>query len=424
MKNNNHCVDAALEREYLVNLMYTDEISQQARIDPSELSNGDYGMILDTVYRCEHEGDHNAWRVEAALRDRGMGKTADVLSTILEKQSEYVGETVLKANRLREMAVAREYYQQVRLSAAAFQDGRLSEGIELARAAAYIAPDHKEHRIVSLRECVEAARIDIEKRLAGIETRVRWGNYFLDSRIGGLPPCQVTIGGSTSAGKSQVILYLANQMARNGTRVGIISVEDPDTLWGDRSLAMLEGVPSSMIYTSASMGEETLNRFLAMAKKAEVEASRLPIFIALCVGAKSSEVVNIARRMIKDKDLALLFVDYIQAARFDLNKERWDKVISDLSKQLKAVCIHAKIPLIAASQLKRADGEPGITSLKESGDLENMSDVILLIWKESDEPNAQTIGKIGKVKWVGAGARFDVVRDPAHGMVTGIEGKR
>lgn len=424
MKNNNHCADAALEREYLVNLLYTEEIPHAAKIDPSELSSGEYGLILDTIYQCEHEGDHNAWRVEAALRDRGMGKAADVLSAILEKQSEYVGETVLKATRLREMAVAREYYQQVRLSSAAFQDGRFSEGIELARAAAYIAPEHKEYKVISLRECVEAARVDIEKRLAGVETRVRWGNRFLNSRIGGLPPCQVTIGGSTSAGKSSVVLYLADSMARNGTRVGIVSIEDPDTLWGDRSLAMLEGVPSALIYTSVALGDEALSRFLEMANQAEVDASRLPIFIALCVGAKSSEVVDVARRMIKDKNLDILFVDYIQAARFDLSKERWDKAISDLSKQLKAVCLHAGIPLIATSQLKRKEGEPHITDLKESGDLENMSDAILLIWKESDEPNARTIGKIGKVKWAGSGARFEVARDEGHGMVTGIEEAR
>ncbi len=416
------CADLTLEREYIVNLMYTDKLPTDAKLDPSELSNADYGMILDTLYQCEFTGDHSAWRVEAALRERGMPKAADLLGDMLQKQDSFTGETSLKAARLRELAIAREYYRQVRLSAAAFQDGRLDAGIDLARSAAYIAPEHKEHKIVSLADCVAASRMDIEKRLAGVETRVRWGDWFLDERIGSIPPCQVTIGGSTSAGKSQLILYMARCMAKRGTRVGIISIEDPDTLWGDRSLAMLRDVPASVIYTSAALGADTLNRFIAQAREAEQDAKQLPISVALCVGARAAEVVDIARRMIREKNVEALYVDYIQAARFDLKNERWDKAVSDLSKQLKAVCLHAGIPLVAASQLKRADGEPGIHSLKESGDLENMSEAIVLIWKDSEDPTANTVGKIGKVKWGRAGTRFTLERDRGHGMVTGIGG--
>jgi hypothetical protein len=82
-----------------------------------------------------------------------------------------------------------------------------------------------------------------------------------------------------------------------------------------------------------------------------------------------------------------------------------------------------RVPLILCSQLSRppsvAQREPNASRLKESGDLENMSEAIILLWREKDGEGAPAFCKVAKLKSSSARPRLQVVR--RAGTITGFD---
>lgn len=85
-------------------------------------------------------------------------------------------------------------------------------------------------------------------------------------------------------------------------------------------------------------------------------------------------------------ELDLLIVDYIQIAQPSEKQDRRDLDIGDISGGLKALAKELGIPVLAASQLsrdleKRAEKRPVLADLRESGNLEQDSDVVMFIYR-------------------------------------------
>ena len=64
------------------------------------------------------------------------------------------------------------------------------------------------------------------------------------------------------------------------------------------------------------------------------------------------EVEQKARRLIWEKDIKILFVDYLQYVRSSKYKERYLQV-GDVSSRLKALAKELQIPIVALAQLNR-----------------------------------------------------------------------
>ena len=127
------------------------------------------------------------------------------------------------------------------------------------------------------------------------------------------------------------------------------------------------------------------------------------------------------QKLMKDKDLDLVIVDYLQlvsskARRHERNKEQ---EIAEISRDLKNLAKELKVPVIALSQLNREsesrDGHrPKMSDLRYSGSLEQDADLVCLIYRDevynpkTEDPGVAEItiakqrnGKTGtfKVAW-------------------------
>jgi replicative DNA helicase len=93
-----------------------------------------------------------------------------------------------------------------------------------------------------------------------------------------------------------------------------------------------------------------------------------------------------ARRLRAEKDVRVIFVDYLTLITHE-NAElpRWEQIAS-ISRSLKALARELRIPIIALSQLKReAEGkQPTLADLRESGSIEQDADLILFLHRERE----------------------------------------
>jgi len=265
-------------------------------------------------------------------------------------------------------------------------------------------------------ECAYQYLVDFTEN----KRHVALGITTLDSIVGRIPAGSMTIiGGETGAGKSQTMLMMAMEMARAGNHPGIISLEDAREEWGGRAIARLTGITFRDFLAVKGRGADERHAVYAQAGKAVDESGNYQIDIAYAISASADSVLNTAGRLISERACNVLFVDYVQAVR--IGKEwtkRIDKGFSDVAKQLKALSARAGVPLILGSQLARSKETPTIHSLKESGDLENEAEVVILLWKKTD---GQIRWKLGKVKWAYERPNGIVTVNKTTGMIESFE---
>jgi replicative DNA helicase len=95
-----------------------------------------------------------------------------------------------------------------------------------------------------------------------------------------------------------------------------------------------------------------------------------------------------------------MVVDYIQMIQARGRAENRTQELSEIARALKSMAKELEVPLIAVSQLSRAAEGPGsrrpmLSHLRESGELEAVADVVLMLYREDyyDVEKAQREGK-------------------------------
>lgn len=115
--------------------------------------------------------------------------------------------------------------------------------------------------------------------------------------------------------------------------------------------------------------------------------AQAPIYIDDTPGMTVMQMRAKARQLVKrDKNLGLIIVDYLQLMGGGKRKENRQQEISEISRALKALARELGIPLIALSQLSRAvenrkPPRPILSDLRESGAIEQDSDVVSFIYR-------------------------------------------
>jgi replicative DNA helicase len=168
---------------------------------------------------------------------------------------------------------------------------------------------------------------------------------------------------------------------------------------------------------------------------AMAQLSTAPLYVDETPALTPTEVRARARRLKREHGLGLIVVDYLQLMQVSGTKENRATEISEISRSLKALAKELKVPVVALSQLNRAveqrtDKKPVMSDLRESGAIEQDSDVILLIYREEVyDPNTtrrgiadiiiakQRNGPIGEVQltFLGEYTRFENLVAESYG---------
>jgi replicative DNA helicase len=133
------------------------------------------------------------------------------------------------------------------------------------------------------------------------------------------------------------------------------------------------------------IGQRDFDKFVQVSR----DIGSLPIEIDDTPAITLSALRTRARRLSRTKGLALLIVDYLQLMRPAAGTKPESRVleISQITQGLKAIAKELKIPVIALSQLSRAeesrdDKRPQLADLRESGTIEQDADVVIFIYRD------------------------------------------
>lgn len=193
----------------------------------------------------------------------------------------------------------------------------------------------------------------------------------------------VTIGAGTGVGKSVIMLNMALSALSQGKKVAFFSIEMSKKLIEHRKMANISGVP---------MGRITRNAISA-ADRNKIEASHARIPFDnwhLFAGVNSLETIQSEIMRLKDTaGLDIAFIDYLQIVVPGQKSENRTVEVGKVSKALKQLAMKADIPIITASQIKRLsqaekDRPPVLSDLRESGSIEQDSDVVMFLHAETD----------------------------------------
>jgi replicative DNA helicase len=221
-------------------------------------------------------------------------------------------------------------------------------------------------------------------RLVGVPT----GFTMLDKILGGLHKGSMyTIAGRPGMGKTAAAITIAHNAAdKYGAKVAIFSLEMSKEELTNRLLSMSTSIDSHRL----QMGQLYEDEWPILMEAAN-ELSQVPIYIDDTPGASVTAIRTKARRMHAEHGLDLIVIDYLQLMMGNSSKgkqaENRQQEITQISMAIKNLARELDIPIIALSQLsraveQRADKRPMLSDLRESGSIEQDSDVVMFIYRE------------------------------------------
>ena len=220
-----------------------------------------------------------------------------------------------------------------------------------------------------------------EKKLRGVTT----GFIDIDSKLSGLQKSDlIVLAARPSLGKTALALDIARTVAANTKLpVGFFSLEMSKDQVVDRLIAAEAGVDLWRLRTG-NLSDDDLSKI----QGAMDVLAQAPVFIDDVASPSVMQIRAMARRLqAEHKNLGLIVIDYLQLIRGSDNSESRVQEVSEISRSLKGLAKELNIPVLALSQLSRAvemrhDAIPKLSDLRDSGTIEQDSDVVLFIYRE------------------------------------------
>lgn len=239
---------------------------------------------------------------------------------------------------------------------------------------------------VSIRQALSAYydRIEILVQRGGGMIGVPTGYTDLDRVLGGLQQSDLVIlAARPSVGKTSLALGIAHNTAKLGLRVAFFSLEMSEEQIVQRLISLDSAVGSTSL-REGCFGEHELEAVMGSMGR----LSDLPIHINESSGIAPAFIrAEVARIEALHGPVDLIVVDYLQLMRCDGKQRDRYETVTEVSQGLKAAAKDLKIPVLALSQLSRsvetrADKRPILSDLRESGGIEQDSDVVMFIYRD------------------------------------------
>ncbi len=209
----------------------------------------------------------------------------------------------------------------------------------------------------------------------------------LDHLLGGLQPSElVVVAARPSVGKTALSLALARNASRSGL-VFFASLEQPGIDLADRLLAADANLDGQRIRKGDLAPDEWTRLGAARDRLAALPLvfDEAPAQSVLRIGANA--------RRLKRQGLRLVVADYLQLIQPADPRARRHEQVGDDARRLKVLARELQIPVVCLAQLNREvenrpGGKPRLSDLRDSGEIEQHADVVILLHRPADEPGS------------------------------------
>jgi replicative DNA helicase len=277
--------------------------------------------------------------------------------------------------------------------------GSVDDVVDRAQAEIYDVTERRTSEdFVHIETLLQSTLDEIETISAsgGVGTGIPTGFHQLDEITNGLHPGQmITVAGRPGSGKSTLALDFARSAAvKNGKPTVIFSLE-----MGKLEIMMrLFSAEAGVALQNMRSGHMSDQDWARLARRAS-ELSEAPLFIDDSPNLTMMEIRAKARRLRQRHDVQLVIIDYLQLMTSGKRVESRQQEVSEFSRAMKLLAKELDVPVVALSQLnrgpeQRTDKKPMLADLRESGSIEQDSDMVLLVHRpDLYEPETERAGE-------------------------------
>ncbi len=240
---------------------------------------------------------------------------------------------------------------------------------------------------VHIREVIPECLASIERArqsdrlISGLPT----GFIDLDNLTDGFHPGDfVVVGGRSGVGKTGFMLSMAVNLAfKMEVPMAIFSLETSKFQLSLRMLSILSGVPIRDL-RMGFLSDEVWSDVVLVG----TELAESPLYIEDSPRLTVAELREKSKRLRKERGIEVIFVDYLQLLRAPFRRTTRQEEVADVAMELKAIAKELEIPVVALSQLsrqaeRRQDTRPQLMDLRDSGQIEEVADMVLFIHRPS-----------------------------------------
>ena len=226
-------------------------------------------------------------------------------------------------------------------------------------------------------------------------TGITIGIKSIDECIGELEGGDViVIGARPAVGKSAFALQMVRHVAKQGKKIGYFNLEMTKKQVFERFVAIESGIGLTRIRRAIRFMNDEKEKYDQAIKTFEDDKN-----IYIPTGSKT--IADL--RMIHSREkFDIIVVDYLQLIKPG-NRYKGNRFaeVGKISHDLKALATDFDIPIVLLSQLNRvsegkADKEPSMSELRESGDIEQDASIIMFLWNKDEEDRTKKGWKIDK----------------------------
>ena len=268
-----------------------------------------------------------------------------------------------------------------------------NELLDLAESEVFtLSQRHVKNIPVSVKEILTASfdRLDELQKRGGSLRGIGTGFKSLDNMLAGMQDSNlIVVAARPGVGKTAFCLNIARHVAVEEKLPNcVFSLEMSKEELGDR-LIVRQGLIDAWKMKTGQLSDED---FTSLSEAMGILADA-PLYIDDTPGLTITEIRTKARRLQLDKKIRFIVVDYLQLMH-GITRDNRVQEVSEISQGLKNLARELKVPVLAAAQLSRAmearGGKPRLSDLRESGSIEQDSDVVMFLHRE-DEDNRELV---------------------------------
>jgi replicative DNA helicase len=244
-----------------------------------------------------------------------------------------------------------------------------------------LCPQDQEIEVNYAKDLSREALSDIDRARSFESDGLSTGFTDVDQVIHGFRAGQlIVIGARPATGKTALGISLALNAAQTGTPSLFVSMEMPRAEIMARIMAMKSEVRLRDIQSGRIEHADA-----GILCEAAYEFGRQPFGIIDTAILTVPKLAAIVRRETRRKGIEFLVIDYLQLLTPERSQQNnRNQEIGLMCRQLKVLAISSKMPIVLLCQLNRdvenrSGGEPRLSDLRESGEIEQHADIVLLM---------------------------------------------
>ena len=372
------------EKQLIGAILYDTSLLEQLRVKEEELHYEDSKNVLRAIVELNNKGmEVNELSIYEKVKNKGI-----TLSDLTTLSSESIGINNNTFTTIQNIIIENSSKRELKKKLISML-GDLDQGKSYEEVVQGINFDdvEGETRVKSINDCIATSIEYLENTMNGKNKGMETGYIKLDSYLNSIQKNTFyVIGARPGVGKTALSLELLKRLGEKNKGI-MFSLEMTEVELLQRLQSNISGCPLANII-NGSINDGGMSKIV----KSLGEISQKQIKIVDDNSTSIEEVERICRREKAKEGLDFIIIDYLTLLESERKFKTYREEVNYISRSLKKLANKLNIAVISLVQLNRAvEGrsikEPTMADIRESGQIEQDANVILMLSSPEGEEN-------------------------------------